>query len=391
VEVQTRIQAEAQYAMSSPLPLPYDRSFSSLSHRSNNRTSGRWASQWLGGKNQSFSASVAALNRTMKEEAAEEDSLAVLPLILANTSSVPVLPLCRGTRHEGRWIRCDITETAMYSPKLVHDGTIRTKYSSASDQEQVSVDESFFIAAYRWQPYCCRYHHYTRSELHTCFRDKRIWIHYVGDSVSRDTFHDFPEFLWEAQRVKLHSNVFAAPTSNEYMFTFNWLGDALHHMLEKSTINFQTFAPWSTPEGMGTQYPEWDHSIWDWVNHTSVRRVPDVWVFNIGLWDNNPHDVFRWKEELILLARVIREIHIAYPQIRLFWRTITPLVFPAAQFREYNQAALRVFDDVGLDVEVWDAAIVADSQNHDHGEGVHFAGVTGRTYSNILANVLCNK
>ena len=58
------------------------------------------------------------------------------------------------------------------------------------DQEEME-EPSWFYA-----PYNCRYHFYTKFELHQCFQIKNIrHIHFNGDSMSRDLFAYFARYL----------------------------------------------------------------------------------------------------------------------------------------------------------------------------------------------------
>lgn len=124
-------------------------------------------------------------------------------------AAVSALPLCPAgdSRHAGRWIhssnpsltpRCEahhnynlMTETTKAHP---------LEWKQASGNPCIHVDaghhEDMGSSSWFYAPYDCKYHFYTRVELHQCFSAQKIHhIHFQGDSMSRDLFATVSKYL----------------------------------------------------------------------------------------------------------------------------------------------------------------------------------------------------
>lgn len=299
------------------------------------------------------------------------------------------IPLCPAMQssHPGRWI---LSSNANMSPSCLphhHYSINNIASSSVSTHSDIWLEasgnpcihvahnhvEDMNSSAWFYAPYTCKYHFYSRAELHKCFADKAIHhMHFQGDSMSRDLFTVVSQYLGVTMANEAHMK-------------------KLTNTMKKTDIKFHR-GELLLSEGYS----------WDW-NEEVMRLVerppvPDVLIINHAIAHRVTYPALfelKLNETERMYWEVTRNQSMPLPKYRIFQNARdlhgyrTP-GFVGGNFRQDSTILKKMYEKMGfgeLDEFLLTSGRVDASAGAD---GWHFFGSTRHMDAVVLFNMLCN-
>lgn len=299
------------------------------------------------------------------------------------------VPLCkaRQSNYPGRWIQSNhptfhpnCTPATSYNimqedVKPGFDLGAASSLASGNPCMHVSVPEDAKSGHWFYAPYSCKYHFYTRSEIHQCLESKKIWhIHFQGDSMSRDLFHVVSRYL----------GVDLVTTAELKKLTNNLKQKDLHFHVGSLLLSEGYSWDWNDQVMRLVEQPPIPDVLV--INHAIAHRLNYALLFNQSLYSTEYKYWTTGRNQSIPLPPIrifqnVRDLH----GMRNSW-------FTSNLFRTSNDILSDMYSNLGFhELDEYSLTMGRiDATESENSDGWHFGGTAKQMEAVVLFNMLCN-